>query len=106
MALTLLAYPRNVEFELKTRLGSAFIILVVYVGTCFIQLLTWASVGYNNLGISTRYFIPLFALLPVAVWIKKNPIDKDKFDKYAVILMVAFMATLIISFATKYYAFV
>ena len=106
LALTLLAYPRNVEFELKTRLGSAFIILVVYVGTCFIQLLTWASVGYNNLGISTRYFIPLFALLPVAVWIKKNPIDKDKFDKYAVILMVAFMATLIISFATKYYAFV
>ncbi len=106
LALTLLAYPRNVEFELKTKLGTALIILVIYIGTCFIQLLTWASVGYFNLGISTRYFIPLFALLPVAIWIKKNPIDKDKFDKYTVILMVAFMATLIISFATKYYAFI
>ena len=104
--MTLLAYPRNVEFELKTKLGSALIILGIYVGTCFIQLLTWASVGYFNLGISTRYFVPLFALLPVAVWIKKNPIDEDKFDRYVIVLMVAFMATLIISFATKYYAFV
>ena len=106
LAAVLLAYPRNVEFKLKTKLGSALIIVVVYVGTCFIQLLTWASVGYYNLGISTRYFIPLFALLPIAIWIKRNPIDKDKFDKYAIVLMVAFMATLIISFATKYYAFV
>ena len=106
LAVTLLAYPRNVEFELKTKLGSALIILGIYVGTCFIQLLTWASVGYFNLGISTRYFVPLFALLPVAVWIKKNPIDEDKFDRYVIVLMVAFMATLIISFATKYYAFV
>ena len=106
LAVTLLAYPRNVEFELKTKLGSALIILGIYVGTCFIQLLTWASVGYFNLGISTRYFVPLFALLPVAVCIKKNPIDEDKFDRYVIVLMVAFMATLIISFATKYYAFV
>jgi uncharacterized membrane protein len=106
LALTLLAYPRNVEFELKTKLGSALIILVIYIGTCIIQLLTWASVGYYNLGISTRYFVPLFALLPVAVWIKKNPIDADKFDKYAIVFMVAFMATLIISFSNKYYAFI
>ena len=106
LAVTLLSYPRNVEFELKTKLGSALIILTIYVGTCFIQLLTWASVGYFNLGISTRYFVPLFALLPVAVWIRKNPIDGDKFDRYVIVLMLSFMATLIISFATKYYAFV
>ena len=106
LAVTLFAYPRNVEFELKTKVGAALIILGIYVGTCFIQLLTWASVGYYNLGISTRYFVPLFALLPIAVWIKINPIDKYKFDKYVIVLMVAFMATMIISFATKYYAFV
>ena len=106
LAVTLFAYPRNVEFELKTKIGAALIILGIYVGTCFIQLLTWASVGYYNLGISTRYFVPLFALLPIVVWIKINPIDKYKFDKYVIVLMVAFMATMIISFATKYYAFV
>ena len=103
LACTLLAYPRNVAFELKTKLGSAFMILLIYIGTCFIQLLTWASVGYFNLGVSTRYFIPLMALLPIAIWIKKIPFNKDKFDKYAMIFMIAFMATLILSFATKYY---
>ncbi len=106
LAVMLFAYPRNVEFELKTKIGSALIILGIYIGTCFIQLLTWASVGYYNLGISTRYFVPLFALLPVVVWIKINPMDGKKFDNYAIVLMVVFMATMIISFATKYYAFV
>ena len=106
LAVTLLSYPKNVEFELKTKIGSILTILIVYIGTCFIQLLTWASVGYYNLGISTRYFVPLFALLPVAIWIKKNPIDGDTFDKYVIVFMVAFMATLIISFSTKYYSFV
>ncbi|WP_296890128.1 DUF2142 domain-containing protein [uncultured Methanobrevibacter sp.] len=103
LAFTLLAYPRNVKFDLKSKLGAALIILVIYIGTCFIQLLTWASVGYYNLGISTRYFVPLFALLPIAIWIKKNPIDKYEFDKYAMVFMISFMALLIISFATKYY---
>ena len=103
LAVTLFAYPKNVKFELKTKLGSALMILIIYLGTCFIQLLTWASVGHYNLGISTRYFIPLYALIPIAVWIKRNPIDKDKYDKYAIVFMVSFMAALIISFATKYY---
>lgn len=100
---TLLAYPRNVVFELKTKLGSAFVILLIYIATCFIQLLTWAHIGQYNLGISTRYFIPLMALLPVVIWIKQIPFNKNSFDKYAMIFMIAFMATLIISFATKYY---
>ena len=103
LAVTLFAYPKNVKFELKTKIGSALMILVIYIGTCFIQLLTWASVGFYNLGISTRYFVPLLALLPVAFWFKKNPIDKDEFDKYAMIFMISFMATLIIAFANKYY---
>ena len=103
LAFVLLAYPRNVKFELKTKLGSIFTIIMIYVGICFIQLLTWASVGYYNLGISTRYFIPLFCLFPIAIWIKQIQLDKDKFDKYAMVFMIAFMATLIISFASKYY---
>lgn len=106
LAFVFFAYPRNVKFELKTKLGSIFTIIVIYVGICFIQLLTWASVGYYNLGISTRYFIPLFCLFPIAIWIKQINLDKDKFDKYAMVFMIAFMATLVISFASKYYWFI
>ena len=102
LGLTLLAYPDNIKFDLKTKFGATLIMLVVYLGTCFIQLFTWANVGTTSLGLSTRYFIPLFALIPIAVWIKL-PIDKNKFDKYAFVLMVVFMATLVLSFLTKYY---
>ena len=77
--------------------------LIVYVGTCFVQLLTWAGVGYTGLGINTRYFIPLIALIPVIVSISRFDFDKTKFDKYSIVLILAFMATLIMAFTTKYY---
>ena len=65
LAVMLLAYPKREKFDLRTRIGTLFIVLVIYVGTCLIQLLTWASVGKLNLGLSTRYFVPLFALFPI-----------------------------------------
>ena len=84
---------------------SLIVLLMVYVGTCFIQLLTWASVGGMALGVSTRYFLPLFALLPIIVPVKITKLDKfkDNYDKYAMIFIIGFMATLILAFATKYY---
>jgi hypothetical protein len=103
LAVTLLAYPQKIKFELKTRLGSFALILLIYVSTSFIQLLTWAFVGKFNLGLSLRYFIPLLALIPIAFWINYNPIDKETFDKYAIVLIVVFLASMIISFSTKYY---
>ena len=104
LAVTLLAYPQKLKFELKTRLGSFGLILLIYVSTCFIQLLTWAFIGQFNLGLSLRYFIPLLALIPIVIPLNKfNPIEKEVFDKYAIVLIVVFLATMIISFATKYY---
>ena len=103
LAVTLLSYPQKIEFKIRTRVGSFFIILLIYLGTAFIQLLTWAFVGEYNLGLSLRYFIPLLGLIPVALWIGHNPIEKKEFDKYAILLIVAFLATMAISFATKYY---
>ena len=99
----LIFYPEKSEFSLKTRIGTLFVSLIVYVGTCFIQLLTWASVAYTNLGINTRYFVPLFALIPIIFNFKDFNIDKSKFDNYAIVFIVAFMATLIMTFTTKYY---
>ena len=102
LVVTLIFYPRKTDFSLKTRLGVLAISLIIYIGTCFIQLLTWADVGQLNLGISTRYFIPLFALLPIIVSLKIPQLDRFK-DKHAMILIIGFMATLILAFATKYY---
>ena len=105
LAMMLLAYPKRVKFNKKTRIGTLFVVLVIYVGTCFIQLLTWSSVGKLNLGLSTRYFVPLFALIPVIGTFRIGRLErfKDDFDKYAMVFIVAFMAVMVLSFATKYY---
>lgn len=102
LLVTLVFYPRKPEFAKRTRLGALAVLLIIYVGTCFIQLLTWADVGGMNLGISTRYFIPLFALLPIIVPFKIDRLDRFT-DRYAMVFIIGFMATLIVAFATKYY---
>ena len=105
LAVMLLAYPKREKFNKKTRIGTLFIVLIIYVGTCAIQLLTWASVGQLNLGLSARYFVPLFALFPVIGTFKIKRLErfKDSIDKYAMVFIIAFMAVMILSFATKYY---
>lgn len=105
LAATLLLYPNNTKFDSKARLGSLIVLLMVYVGTGFVQLLSWSDVGKVSLGLTTRYFLPLFALLPIIASFRINKLDrfKDSFDNYAMIFIVGFMATLILAFATKYY---
>ena len=103
LTIILIFYPEKNKFSLKTRIGSLLVLLIVYVGTCFIQLLTWASVGYTNLGINTRYFVPLFALFPIIFNFKDFNWDKSKFNNYSMIFIIAFMAALILAFTTKYY---
>ena len=103
LAVMLFAYPKNVKFDWKTRIGVLAVVLGVYLSTGFIQLLTWASVGYLNLGLSTRYFIPLFALLPIIVSFRIKRLQSDNFDKYAMVFIIGFMTVMILSFATKYY---
>lgn len=95
-------YPSDCNFNLKTKLGALFVFLVVYIGTCFIQLLTWSYVGQINLGVSIRYFIPLLALIPIIVP-HKNYFSQKEFHNYTMMFIISFMAALILAFATKYY---
>ena len=103
LSVVLIAYPNNVKFDLKAKLGSVFIILMVYFGTCFVQLISYSTVGGNSLGISVRYFIPLLALIPIISQIDYCNIKNEKFDKYALMMSIGFLAAMILSFATKYY---
>jgi uncharacterized membrane protein len=105
LAATLLFYPNRAKFDIKARIGSLAIMLLIYVGTCFVQLLTWADVGGSAIGVSTRYFLPLFALLPIISQLKIKRLDaaKEAYDDYAIVFIIGFMATLILAFATKYY---
>ena len=102
-AIVLLAYPVAVKFSKITKIGALLVALIIYVGTAIIQLLTWANVGGLNLALSLRYFIPLFALVPIIVGFNHNLDYKVKFDRYTMVLIVGFLGALILSFATKYY---
>ena len=102
LLFVLFLYPRKVKFDLKTKLGSLIVILIVYVGTCWIQLLTWSKVGEISLGITIRYFIPLLALIPVIGGISRWG-DVKEIDHYSIVLIIGFMAALVLSFTTKYY---
>lgn len=102
IAFVLFLYPRDVEFDLKTRIGCILVILMGYIGICTAQLLTWSYVGEINLGLSLRYFIPLLALIPIVFGIRKY-FDRVDVDHYTITLIIVFMATLILSFAAKYY---
>lgn len=103
LALTMFFYPKNIEFKPKTKIGVIFVLLLVYVGTCIVQLLTWSNVGESSLGISIRYFIPLLAFLPIIFNFNYKKRFKDCFDDYAIVFIIVFMATLVLSFATKFY---
>ena len=102
LIITLWFYPRRPDFDFRARWGSLSIMLIVYVGICFVQLLTWADVGAVNIGVSARYFLPLFALFPIIIPYKFDQLEWFA-DKHAIVLIVGFMATLILAFATKYY---
>lgn len=103
LIVMLFGYPSDAKFDTKSKVGALLIFLIVYYGTFFIQLLTWANVGDMLVRVHMRYYIPLLALIPIIVQIKSNPFKRESFDKYAFVLIIGFAATLIIGLAAKYY---
>lgn len=102
LIFVLFLYPHKIKFDWKTKLGSLAVLLIVYVGTCWIQLLTWSNVGEISLGISIRYFIPIIALIPILGGTTRWN-DIKEIDYYSVVLIIGFMAALVLAFSTKYY---
>lgn len=102
LVIVLIIKPNKDIFKLKTKIGTFAVFILIYFGTCFVQLLSWAYVGKTNLGISLRYFIPLISLIPIIFTINKCNINLE-FDRYAMICIIGFLGAMVLSFATKYY---
>ena len=103
LAIVLFAYPQKVKFDKKTKIGALLVFIIIYIGTFFVQLLTWANVGDMEVGVHMRYFIPLLALIPIIVQLNFNKINAEKFDKYMMVFIIGFMATLILAIAFRFY---
>ena len=98
------AYPIKEKIDLKYRFPVLIVFLVIYFGTYFVQLLSWNPVGSLNItGVHTRYFLPLFALLPFIFHLNNNLENSKEWDAYVFILILVFVSLMLISFIIKYY---
>ena len=95
-------YPENSEIDLKYRIISFLVILVIYSATFF------ALIGYSLShcpdatliqGVQGRYFIPLLALMPLVFNLNKNKRFKDMdlwiFTALLIILSSFIMLTIV-----------
>ena len=65
LSFTLISYPKKVKFENKTKIGAFLIMLLIYVATCFIQLLSWK----NEFGNCQQIFCPIMCPNPNHFWL-------------------------------------
>ena len=81
------------------------IIISIFFGTYIIQYLTWAPVGSTDLsdfGISTRYFIPFFTLLPVVFNLNKD-IKKDRLNLIIIMFVLSFLSGILVYILSLFY---
>lgn len=99
-----LGYPIEKKFKLKSKIGALITFIIVYTGTYIVFLLSWNPVGeLTYKGVQARYFLPLFALLPMICNINLTQIKGDSVDYHAIVLIVFFIAAMIISLTTLSY---
>lgn len=105
LVFMVLFYPINVKFDKITKIISLIIIISIFFGTYIIQYLTWAPVGSTDLsdfGISTRYFIPFFTLLPVVFNLNKD-IKKDRLNLIIIMFVLSFLSGILVYILSLFY---
>lgn len=97
-------YPNDIKINLKSRIGVFITFIIIFVGTYIVQLLSWNPVGQLTFnGVHARYFLALFALLPFIFANNFLNFKGKKLDNYTIVLILFFMSSMVISFATTFY---
>ena len=97
-------YPKE-KFNKKSRIVTLIICALFFIGTYITFLLSWTPVGQLSpiLGVQTRYFIPIFALIPVIYGFNHVEFNKQEVDIYTLVLTICFLAAQAIWFAAFVY---
>lgn len=97
-------YPNEMKLNKKSRIGVLLIVLLIFIGTYFIQYLTWCNVGLGKIeGVFGRYFIPLLALPPLVFGLKESDKSEKNSMMLVVTLMIGFISSMILlTFMTFY----
>lgn len=102
--ITLFMYSEKNTLKAKTRLGSALILLGIYVATNLILYLSWTSVGSNTIvGVQGRYFCSALALIPLMSSNEFSIKNTEKKDFKLQFLALVFIVIFIITIMNRYY---
>lgn len=94
-------YKLDINLSKIKRALLSVIFIVVYFGIYGILYLIWTPIGSNIiLGVQSRYFIPIIALLPLIINYDKK--SKEEY-KYLIMLIVTFLVGLVLLTITHYY---
>lgn len=90
-------YPVE-RFNLKTKIGALLTIIIMYVGTYMVSLLTWTPVGQLNpiMGVQQRYFIPILPLIPFVFGFNHEKMDKSKLNMYIIMMVITFITFMLL----------
>ena len=83
-----LFYKLDVNLKKKERIILALIFLIAYVGIYIIFYLTWSPLGSTTiLGVQSRYFLPVIALLPLIINVKSRQIEINELYIFTFIII-------------------
>lgn len=94
-------YQQDINFSKRNRLILSSIFLIIYFGIFAVLYLIWTPVGSNTiLGVQSRYFVPIIALLPFII-----NYDEKSFEEYNYLMMliITFLVGLVLLTITHYY---
>ena len=102
--ITLFIYSGKNELKVKTRFGSALVLLGVYVATNLILYLSWTPVGSATIvGVQGRYFCSALALIPLISNNKFSIENTEEKDFKLQFLALVFIIIFIITIMNRYY---
>ena len=98
-----LFYPLDEKFDLKTRIGTLIVSVIIFVSTYLIQFFTWTPVGQMVIvGTQSRYFLPLFALAPIIFNLNKHDSDLE-LENYLLVFIMCFISFSVLLITFHYY---
>lgn len=97
-------YPIKESMNKNRRIIIGFVIIIIILGTYFVQYLTWAPVGSTNLleaGVVPRYFLSILVLLPLVFNINNKEIRNQELIIFTII--ITFLSSSIMFITSMFY---
>lgn len=99
-------YPENIEENRTARIGTLAVFILIYILTYIALYVIHTLYYFPNSSIVTgmqgRYFLPIIALIPIALSINKNKTFKNM-DIWIYTFLLIFLTTSLMTFIIGYY---